>query len=95
MEELMYKIQLKTMRKIRAFLNGKLQDFIKENQGAEELHMSDFKYERMLMAGIKFCDTYEDYVKEIHEENTYLRGQIKQLKQDEKKLIRFIKHLED
>ncbi|MCR4800142.1 MAG: hypothetical protein K5860_06505 [Bacteroidales bacterium] len=49
----------------------------------------------MLMTGMKFCDTYEDYVKEIHEENTYLRGQIKQLKQDEKMLIRFIKHLKD
>ena len=86
MEELMYKIKLKTMRTLRAFFNGKLQDFIKENQGAEELHMSDFKYERLLMTGIKFCDTYEDYVKEIHEENTYLRGQIKQLKQDKKSL---------
>jgi len=95
MKELKYKIMLKIIRKLRAFFNGELQKFIKENQGAEELHMSDLKFERMLMTGMKFCDTYEDYVKEIHEENTYLRGQIKQLKQDEKKLIRFIKHLED
>ena len=88
MEELMYKIQLKIMRKLRAFLNGKLQDFIKENQGAEELHMSDFKYERLLMAGIRFCDLYEEYIKEIHEENIYLRGEIK-------KLDKFIKDLRD
>lgn len=95
MEELIYKILLKIMRKLRAFLNGKLQDFIKENQCAEELHMSDLKYERMLMAGIKYCDLYEEYIKEIHEENIYLRGEIKKLKRDKKMLIKFIKHLED
>ena len=95
MEELMYKNQLKIMRKLRAFFNGKLQDFIKENQGAEELHMSDFKYERFLMAGIKFCDLYEEYIKEIHEENIYLRGELKKLKRDKKMLIKFIKEMKN
>ena len=41
MKELKYKIMLKIIRKLRAFINGELQKFIKENQGAEELHMSD------------------------------------------------------
>ena len=91
----MYKIQLKIIRKLRAFLNGKLNDFVMGNQGAEELHMSDFKYERMLMVGIKFCDTYEEYIKDLHEENIYLRGKIKNLKRDNKKLIKFIKEMKN
>lgn len=42
MKELKYKIMLKIIRKLRAFLNGSLQKFIKENHGAEERNLQNF-----------------------------------------------------